>query len=313
MPHIIKNHPWSILFLCMLLLLTFFVAACGGASSNSGTAAESIPASSNVHSSAANQQKSASSSGGPGGSQQYLVKTLNISMEVKYTQRVANDLQAWISATDPLSTAENINYEQVGDNLYNVTMTFSVQASLYPRIENYLNTYPIQHHGRLLSANKTTQDVSGDYVDTQSRLKNLRAEQDRLLTLLSHATALGDILSIDQRLTDIEGQIEQIEAHLNQLNGQTSFYNITVSLQPSQAVVNPPPAAWSIAQVWQSALSAAIAFAVVLVTVLIWLAVFSVYLIPVALVVWFVRRWRHIRVQRFTPDAASPTFPPSVP
>src|SRR5438309_11131647 len=107
MPHIIKNHPWSILFLCMLLLLTLFVAACGGASSNSGTAAESIPASSNVHSSAANQQKSASSSGGPGGSQQYLAKTFNISMEVKDTQRVANDLHAWISATDALSTAEN--------------------------------------------------------------------------------------------------------------------------------------------------------------------------------------------------------------
>ena len=309
MLHIMKNHKWSTLLLCIVVLLALFVAGCGGAvTSSSGSNGANIPApAAHNASSSSNQQKT------PGRQQQYLIKTLNITMEVKDTQRVANELQSWISSTDPLSTAQNINYEQVSDNLYNVSMAFSVQASLFPRIESYLNNYPIQHNGRLLNTSMSSQDVSSDYVDTQSRLNNLRGEQQRLLTLLSHASALGDVLSIDQRLTDVEGQIEQIEGHLNQLNSQTSFYNITVSLQPSQAVVNPPPAAWSIAQVWQSALSAAIAFAVVLVTVLIWLAVFSVYLIPVALVVWFVRRWRHIRVQRFTPDAASPTFPPSVP
>ena len=310
MLHIMKNHKWSTLLLCIVVLLALFVAGCGGATttSSSGSNGANIPApAAHNASSSSNQQKT------PGRQQQYLIKTLNITMEVKDTQRVANDLQSWISSTDPLSTAQNINYEQVSDNLYNVSMAFSVQASLFPRIESYLNNYPIQHNGRLLNTSMSSHDVSSDYVDTQSRLNNLRGEQQRLLTLLSHASALGDVLSIDQRLTDVEGQIEQIEGHLNQLNSQTSFYNITVSLQPSQAVVNPPPAAWSIAQVWQSALSAAIAFAVVLVTVLIWLAVFSVYLIPVALVVWFVRRWRHIRVQRFTPDAASPTFPPSVP
>src|SRR5207249_4568335 len=149
-----------------------------------------------------NQQRASTSAGGP---LRYLIKTLNINMEVPDTQQVASNLQAWISTTDPLSTADNINYDQVGNNLYNVSMTFSVQATLYPRIESYLNAYPAQHHGRLLNTSKTTQDVTGDYVDTQSRLRNLRAEQGRLLTLLGHAQALSDILSIDQRLTDVEG------------------------------------------------------------------------------------------------------------
>jgi hypothetical protein len=258
----------------------------------------------------ANQPKTQSSSPGRS-SQQYLIKSLNISMEVRDTQKVANDLQSWISTTDSLSTAENINYEQVGDNLYNITLVFSVQATLYPRIENYLNTYPAQHNGRLISTTKNTQDVTSDYVDTQSRLTNLRGEQTRLLTLLSHATVLGDILAIDQRLTDVEGQIEQIEAHLNQLNGQTTFYTITISLQPSSTVLSPPPTAWSPAAIWQNALGAALAFAQVLLTVLIWLAVFSVYIIPALLIVWFVRRWR--RLQGRPAPAAMNTPPPSAP
>jgi hypothetical protein len=306
MLHIMKNHKWSTLLLCIVVLLALFVAGCGGAvTSSSGSSGASIPAPAAKNAaSSSNQQKT------PGRPQQYLIKTLNITMEVKDTQRVANDLQSWISATDPLSTAQNINYEQVSDNLYNVSMAFSVQASLFPRIESYLNNYPIQHNGRLLNTSMSSQDVSSDYVDTQSRLNNLRGEQQRLLTLLSHASALGDVLSIDQRLTDVEGQIEQIEAHLNSLNGQITFYNISISLQPSQAALT-PSTGWSVSSIWQSALSAAIAFAQVLATVFIWLVVFSVYIIPLALIVWFVRRWRRAQELRAAPVVAATAQPPS--
>ncbi len=305
MLHIMKNHKWSILLLCIVVLLALLVAGCGGAvTSSSGSNGASIPApAARNASSSSNQQKT------PGRPQQYLIKTLNITMEVKDTRRVANDLQSWISATDPLSTAQNITYEQVSDNLYNVSMAFSVQATLFPRIESYLNNYPIQHNGRLLNTSMSTQDVSSDYVDTQSRLNNLRGEQQRLLTLLSHASALGDVLSIDQRLTDVEGQIEQIEAHLNSLNGQITFYNISISLQPSQAALT-PSTGWSVSTIWQNALSAAIAFAQVLATVFIWLVVFSVYIIPLALIVWFVRRWRRAQEQRAAPAVAATTQPP---
>ncbi len=305
MPHIRKNYAWPASLCCGLLLLCLLVAACGGASTSAGSAVTNGAPMPQPQAHSSDQQKNSSTAVG----QQYLIKSLNITMEVKDTQRVASDLQAWLSTTDPLSTADSINYQQIGDNLYNISMVFSVQATLYPRIESYLNNYPQLHNGRLISTNKTTQDVSSDYIDTQSRLKNLRGEQDRLLTLLSHAQLLGDILAIDQRLTDVEGQIEQIEAHLNQLNSQTSFYTITVNLQPGQAAVTPPPAAWSIGQIWQNAVSAVVAFTQVLATLLIWLLVFSVYIVPLALIVWFVRRWRRLRSQRLVPPIVNP--PPS--
>ncbi len=303
MTNMIKNHQWATFFTVSLVILAVLVAGCGAGTTTSSSGS-SAPMTAPTN---ANHQKSVA----PGGTQQYLIKSLNITMEVKDTQRVANDLQIWMSTTDPLSTAENINYEQVGDSLYNISMTFSVQAALYPRIESYLNTYPALHNGRLISTTKSTQDVSGDYVDTQSRLKNLRGEQERLLTLLSHASVLGDILAIDQRLTDVEGQIEQIEAHLNQLNGQVSFYTIAISLQPSQAVLTPPSAPWNLGKIWQDALGAAVAFAQVLATVVIWLAVFSVYVIPLALIAWFVLRWRRLHSGRPMPATATNTSPPN--
>ena len=306
MARIMKTQHWPAFFLCTLPLLAFLIAACGGSSTTtgngSGTTAMMNPVQQNAP--AQNNNKSSALTGSL-----YLIKSLNITMEMKDTQQAAADLQSWITSTDPLATADNINYSQAGNNLYNITISFSVEASLYPRIENYLNSYPAQHHGQLISTTRNTQDVTGDYIDTQSQLKNLKAEQDRLLTLVSHAAALSDILALDQQLTTVEGQIQQIEAHLNSLTSQTTFYTITLNLQPPQDLLTPPPAPWSPGAIWQGAISAAIIFGQFLATIVIWLLVFSIYIVPTALIVWFVSRWRKSRL-KYKPPFTSTFNPP---
>lgn len=291
-----QKRKWPLISLSAILLLAMLLAACGGeaASTNGASmpAAGSVQSANNADHSASTSPSNSKSSAGT--SQQYLIKSFNINMQVKDTRRVSADLQAWISATDPQSLVTNVNYQQVDNNLYSVTLAFSVQASLFPGIESYLNTYPSQHGGKLLNVAMNTQDVSGDYVDSQSRLTNLKAEQLRLLTLVSHAQALTDVLAIDQRLTDVEGQIEQIDAHLSDLKSQTTFYNITVGLQPAEVVVTPPSSGgWSFSAIWQGALNAIKVVAQALATIAIWLLLFSVYIVPIAIIIWLVRRlWR---------------------
>jgi Domain of unknown function (DUF4349) len=288
-----QKRKWLLISLSAILLLAMLLAACGGESASTNGAAMPVagPAQSSNNS---NGSTSSSSSKSGTGTQQYLIKSFNINMEVKDTRRVAADLQAWIGATDPQSLVTNVNYQQVDNNLYSVTLAFSVQASLFPGIESYLNTYPSQHGGKLLNVAMNTQDVSGDYIDSQSRLKNLKAEQLRLLTLVGSAQALTDVLAIDQRLTDVEGQIEQIDAHLSDLQSQTTFYNVTVGLQPAEVAVTPPSSGgWSFGAIWQGALNAIKVVAQALATVAIWLLLFSVYIVPLALIIWLVRRlWR---------------------
>src|SRR5258706_5807698 len=101
MPHIHKHHLWSALSFCSLLLLCLVVAACGGASTATSGSANSAGSAPQTVANSSNQQKKVSSTAG----QQYLIKSLNITMEVTDTQRVATELQAWLSTTDPLSTA----------------------------------------------------------------------------------------------------------------------------------------------------------------------------------------------------------------
>ena len=240
---------------------------------------------------------------------QYLIKALSVSMTFSDTRKIASNLQTWMATTDPDSTSAGSDYQQIGDNQYRITITFSVSASAYPKIYGYLAGYAQTSGGKLEHLQETVQDVSNDYVDTQSRLKNLRAEQNRLLTLMSQATNLNDTLTIEQKLTDVEGQIEQIEAHLAALNGQTTFYNVTITLDPTGSPSTPTPSSqWNLGQTAHDAFNAAIVFGQGLLSVLIWLAFFAVYLIPVLVVFLLIRRIVRARAARRPAPVVAPAY-----
>lgn len=312
-----KKHSWrSVLLYGGLIMLALLLAACGGTASTTGSAQMASNSSASMpgnYSQASQHTASGQSNGNSSNNSnasyapRYLIKTLQVDMAVKDTMQAASDLQSWIQATDPHSTSAGLNYQQDPNNtnLYDISLTFAVEAADYPQVESYLSGYAAQHKGRLLDLHETVQDVTTNYIDTQSQLKNLRAEQQRLLTLMGQAQSLNDTLTIEQKLTDVEGQIEQIEENLNALNGQVTFYNVTINLRPIDAAapVSTPPTqpGWNPGSVFHGALSVAIAIGEALISLVIWLAVFSIYIVPAAILAWLGLRLKRAYDRRTLP------------
>ncbi|GHO64758.1 hypothetical protein KSC_036500 [Ktedonobacter sp. SOSP1-52] len=306
----------------LCLLLTIFLVGCGGASaSNTGSsstasynASTSKSVSSNNASGSSNSSGSSPSNAPTNYTPQYLIKQLNVTMEAKDTNSTANDLQNWITSTDTRASSSGMQYQLNGDT-YTITITFSVQASDYTQIQRYLVDYPAKHNGRLLSLNESVQNATNDYIDTQSRLKNLRVEQQRLQDLMKNAQSMSDVLSINSQLSDVEGQIEQAEGHLNALSDQTTFYPISITIQPPGDGSATPTASsgnsWNAGQIAHDAFQASLHFFQFLVSILIWLLAFSIYIIPTLILIWLYRRWRRGRqVTNYRPQRLS-TPPPA--
>ncbi|HJT56557.1 MAG TPA: DUF4349 domain-containing protein [Ktedonobacteraceae bacterium] len=296
----------AVLLIGFVTLAVLLVGCAGSGTSTAGSTSVNAPDHQSTNASAQATNTSSDGSSSSGSNQpQYLIKSLSVNMAVKDTRQVASDLQSWITTTDPRASSAGIDYQQVGDNSYNVSLTFSVESSDYTRVEEYLTSYAAQHNGKLLNLHESVQDATNDYIDTQSRLTNLRGEQARLLTLLSQTQALGDIITVQDKLTDVEGQIEDIEAHLNALKNQTTFYTVTINLQPIAPIASTPPpqnASWNPGQVVHDALSAALGFGQGLATLVIWLGAFCIYLIPAGAVVWYF--WKRKHPGRLLPPAA---------
>lgn len=317
------------IFLSLLLLSALLFSACGGFSnSSSGSSTTSAPNYRSINSSASGQSQSqnpvssqsksadqnqklsntsASDLGGP----PYLIKSLTVNMAVKDTQKTATDLQNWLQTADPRSTSAGISYDQIDDSHFSVSLTYSVSATAYDQVRSYLTSYPAQQQGRLLNLHENVQDVTNDYVDTQSRISNLRVEQKRLQTILSSAQSVTDIINVEQRLADVEGQIEEITGHLKSLQSQTTYYTVVINLQPLSLVpAAQPQPGWNAGQVLHDAWGTSLAFGQVLLTILLWLLSFSPYIVVVGgIAVWW--WWRKRRGIIATPVVSAAPPPAS--
>jgi len=99
-----------------------------------------------------------------------------------------------------------------------------------------------------------TQDVGQEYVDLQSRLRNLRAEQSTLLALFKRTTTIKDTLAVQAQVSNVEGQIEQVTGRVKYLDAHTLFSTITVHLQePGVTVITTVNQGPSLGGAWETA------------------------------------------------------------
>lgn len=88
----------------------------------------------------------------------------------------------------------------------------------------------IKSFGELQSEASKADDVTGQYVDTEARLKNMRAVRERLSQLVAEKTAkVTDVLEVERELTRVTGEIEAMEARLKYLSQTSSMATVTVN------------------------------------------------------------------------------------
>jgi hypothetical protein len=139
------------------------------------------------------------------------------------------------------------------------------------------------------------EDVTTEYVDLESRLRNLEATRDRVLTFLDQAQNAEEAVLVNQQLTQIESDLEQVKGRMNYLEGRVAFSTITISL-----LEKPPKKEsaknWSLRHIFDTAVEAQQNLVKWLSVVLIWtVVVLGPYLIVAGLVVFVWRRY-HKRI-----------------
>ena len=95
-----------------------------------------------------------------------------------------------------------------------------------------------QLQAKVLSQQLAGDDVTGHYVDLQARLRSLQATRAAFERLLARATTIGDTLAVQNRITDVQTQIEELQGELRVLGDQTSYGTLTVSV--SERASTPP-------------------------------------------------------------------------
>ncbi len=73
-------------------------------------------------------------------------------------------------------------------------------------------------------------DVTVQYVDTESALRNYRAEEARYLEIMKRAVTVKDTLAVSEKLGDVRGRIDATESEFRALSHQVEMTSIAVNL-----------------------------------------------------------------------------------
>ena len=146
-----------------------------------------------------------------------------------------------------------------------------------------------------------SEDVSQEYVDLESQLRNLEATEielrELMTTIRKNAQKAEEVLAMHQQIAAIRSQIEQIKGRMRYLGSVSSMSTVSLEIAPdfiAQPVIEP---GWQPVVIVKNASRALVGVAQFIATIAIW---FLIYILPIVgtLLIVVALLWKFVRRHR---------------
>ena len=170
--------------------------------------------------------------------------------------------------------------------------------------------------GTVIGEQTQATEVTGQLVDLDARIRNLKASEAALVGYAQNAPKISDLLEIQARLTDTRGEIERLSAQQASLSDQVALATLTVTYGTEVVAVTQAAAHWDPAAevdrasatligVVQGVISLLIVLAIVWLPILVTLGLIA----AIGLVVARRLGWRRPPLRAFEPPSGPPPAP----
>lgn len=165
-----------------------------------------------------------------------ITRTANFEVAVDNVLDSAQEVEDIAIAAGGFVSSSNLSREtdSEGDEIQTANIRVRVPAAAYTDVLKQFRALAKD----VRSETSEAQEVTEEYTDLQSRLRNLEATERQYLELLAKAVSIPDILTVGDRLNVVRSEIEQAQGRINVLNDLTDLATISIRLVPP-AVVAP--------------------------------------------------------------------------
>lgn len=158
-------------------------------------------------------------------SDQKLITTVEINAETEDLDALMPQLSDHIAQLGGYVEFQNTYYGSAYSSYRHrsANMTIRIPAD---KLSDFL--LHVEGASNVISKQQSQDNVTLQYVDTESRVAALEAERDRLMELMEQAGDLSDLLKIEERLTDVLYDLESTTAKLRSLDNQVSYATVNL-------------------------------------------------------------------------------------
>lgn len=157
-----------------------------------------------------------------------LIKTVELEVETKEFEQTMSVLETQIQElggyVESMDTYNGSSYSGYSANR-NAHLTVRIPGE---KLSGFLKT--MADIGNIVRRYDNVEDVTLSYVDMESRRNTLRTEQSRLLEFLDKAETIEEIITIEQRLSEVRYQLESMESQLRTIDNLVDYSTVELSI-----------------------------------------------------------------------------------
>lgn len=226
-----RNLFAAILALCLIFSLL------AGCSANSGSSDEQAAGGYN------SELSGSSNNGTTVSTDRKLIRKITLDAETEDMDSLLTDINSRISQLGGYVESRNI---ENGSNYANKRYRYATLVIRLPAEKLDAFVEQVGKDSNIVSTSETSSDVTLQYVATESRLKVLKVEEERLLKFLSEAETVSEMLEIEKRLTQIQSEIETTTSQLNTYDNLVDYGTITLNITEVEVytVIEEDPTMW---------------------------------------------------------------------
>ena len=158
-----------------------------------------------------------------------MIKSSQLSLETAKFNDVINSLEDMVKSYGGYIASSSIDAEGINNN-YQCLRFASYKINVpSDKLDDFLD-----ESSKLATVrNKSTsaEDITAQYYDNESRLKSLQIQEERYLEILKTATEVKDIIEIENALTDVRYEIENLTTCLNKISNLVDMATVNINIQ----------------------------------------------------------------------------------
>jgi len=210
---------------------------------------------------------------------QMIIKSAEMTVQVKSFQKASDEATIIASSSGGYITDTSATSDSGAPT--DGSLTLRVPADSFE-----LALHRLSALGEVKAKSVSGEDVTGETVDLDSRLRNLRAEERQYLDIMNRAKRIPDVVTVTNELSRVRGEIEESQGRLKYLKSSAAMSTINLTL--TQKKPRPVPQS-SIQKTFNNAVGSLAAIGNSFASVLIWLVVYSPFW-GLLLVIWLYSR-----------------------
>jgi len=186
------------------------------------------------------------------------------------------------------------SYSDMDGNLTSGSITIRIPQDKYNSALDL-----VKGMGTIKSISVSGQDITQEYTDLESRLRNMEAQEEILLDLMAQSKDVSDSIEVQRELSHGQEPGEVIKGRMNYLDNMVSFSTIDIYLYEPEPITS--SSGWGFLEALKRGLRGAVTvFNAILVFVIAGSPIF-IFIVIILIVIWLIirsRRRRRVRVEK---------------